>query len=61
MLSMLKMKKVHRAYVSKHKSKREKQILLLMISNKEGWHYIAIQKLSALVIGIMSKHNGAFV
>ena len=61
MLSMLKMKKVHHAYVSKHDSKREKKILLLMISNKEGWHYIAVKKLSTLVIGIMSKHNGAFV
>ena len=31
-----------------------------MISNGEGWHYIAIKKLSALLIGITSTDNGDF-
>ena len=31
-----------------------------MISNKEneGWHYLAVKRLSALLWGITSKHNG---
>ena len=33
-----------------------------MIPNesKEGWHYLAIRKLSALIKGITSKHDGDF-
>ena len=33
-----------------------------MISNKEkeGWHYIAVKKLSALLHGITSKRHGDF-
>ena len=41
------------AYISSHNSTREKQIILLMISNveneKEGWHYLVLKKLSALL------------
>ena len=29
------------AYISKHNSYHEKQIILLMISNGEGWHYLS--------------------
>ena len=33
-----------------------------MISNEEneGWHYLAVKKLSALLRGITSKHHGDF-
>ena len=31
-----------------------------MISNEEGWHYLAVEVLSALLIGIISKHQGDF-
>ena len=51
-----KNEKVHPAYVLKHYSNREKQVLLLMIANGEGWHYLAVKKLSALLKGITSKH-----
>ena len=27
---------------------------------KEGWHYLAVKKLSALLRGITSKHDGDF-
>ena len=37
--SMLRKKKVYPAYISKHNSNHEKQAILLMISNGEGWHY----------------------
>ena len=29
-----------------------------MISNEEGWNYIAVEKLPVLLKGITSKHNG---
>ena len=35
-------------YVSKHNSNRDKQVILLMISNGERWHYLAVKKFSAL-------------
>ena len=31
-----------------------------MIPNKVGWHYLAVKKLSALLRGITSKHDGDF-
>ena len=48
--------KIYPSYVSKHNSKYEKQ----MIPRKVGWHYIAVTKLSALLRGVTSKHNGDF-
>ena len=38
-----KNEKVHPAYILKHYSNREKQVLLLMIANGEGWHYLAVK------------------
>ena len=51
------------AYISKYNLNREKQMILLMIPNaeKEGWHYIAVKTLSALLNGITSKHKGVFI
>ena len=37
--------KKYPAYVSKHNSNREKQVILLMISSRKGWHYLAVKKL----------------
>ena len=59
----IKEKEIYPAYVSKHNSTREKQIILLMIPNKEKegrWHYFAVKKLSTLLHGITSKHKGDF-
>ena len=58
MFFMLKKKKIYPAYVSKHNSNREKQVILLMISNGEKWHYLTLKKFSALSRGITSKNNG---
>ena len=51
-------------------SNREKQVILLIISNGEGcesksegrerWHYLAVKKLSALLRGITPKNNADF-
>ena len=61
MFCMLKKKKRYPALASKHNSIREKQVILLMISNVEKqWHYLAVKKLSALLKEITSKHHGDF-
>ena len=48
------------AYISKYNSNREKQITLLMTPNENGWHCLAVKKLSALIRGISSEHNVDF-
>ena len=48
------------AYKSKHNLKHENQVLLLMITDGEKWHYPAVKKLSQLFRGITSKHDGDF-
>ena len=49
--------KIYPAYVSKHNSNSEKQVILLMIPDREEWHYLAVKKLSALLRGITSKNS----
>ena len=41
-------KYIYPAYVSKHNSNREKQVILLMIPNGMGLHYLPVKKLSVL-------------
>ena len=55
-----KTRKVHLAYKSKHNLTRENQVILLMITDGEKWHYLALKSLSALLNGITSNHNGYF-
>ena len=52
--------KISLAYKSKHNLTREKQVILLMITDGEKWHYLAVKRLSALLNGITSNHNGDF-
>ena len=47
-------------YKSKHNSNRENQVIILMITDGEKWHYLAVKRLSALHRGIISNHNGDF-
>lgn len=47
-------------FASKHSSKREKQVILLMFSNLEGSHYLAVIRLSSLLTGVTSTHNSGF-
>ena len=44
--------KKYTAFVSKHNSKCEKQVILLIIRNRKGWHYLVVKTLSALLRGI---------
>ena len=52
--------KMNPAYISKHKSNCEKQVILYMISNGERWHCLSLIKLSSLLRGITSKCHDNF-
>ena len=51
---------IYPAYISKHNFNHENRIILLMIRNGEGWHYLAVKILSALLRQITSKKVGDF-
>ena len=53
-------KKIEIAYKSKYNLIRDNQIVLLMISNSENWHYLAVKSLSRLLRGISSNHNSDY-
>ena len=44
-------KKIHVAYQSKHNLTCAKQVILLMISNGENWHYLTVKNLPGLLRG----------
>ena len=52
--------KIHLAYESKHNLTREKQVILLMITDGEKWHYTAVTRLSGLLRGVTGNNNGDF-
>ena len=66
----IKKQKTYQAYVSNYNSNREKQVILLMILNREirepksegwqQWHYLAVKELPALLRGITSKNSDDF-
>ena len=42
--------KIYAAYVSKHSSNYEKQVIILMISNGDKqWHYLAVKKAICII------------
>ena len=51
---------IRHACNSKHNLNRENQVILLMITDGEKWHYLAVKSLSALLKGITSNHKGDF-
>ena len=53
-------KKINIAYKSKNNLTREKQVILLMISNGQNWHYLVVKNLSGLLRGIASTHKEDF-
>ena len=52
--------KICHAYKSKYNLTRENQVIFLMITDGEKWHYLTVKKLSALLRVITSNHNGDF-
>ena len=53
-------KKIHIVYKSRYNLTREKQVILLMISNGENWHYLIVKNLAGLLEGITSNHKEDF-
>ena len=54
-------KKIRRTYKSKYNHKRGNQVILLMITTDcEKWHYLAVKKLSALLRGMTSNNHPDF-
>ena len=51
-------KTIRHAYKSKYNLTRENQVILLMITDGEKWHYLTVRRLSALLKGITSKDDG---
>ena len=51
---------IYSAYVSKHNSKREKQVIVVMIQNGKRRRYLEVKKLSALLRGTASTNDGDF-
>ena len=55
-----KTKEIRNGYKSKYNLNSKNQVILLMITEGEKWHYLTVKSLSALFKGITSKHKGAF-
>ena len=53
-------KQINIAYKSKNNLTQEKQIILLMISDGQKWHYLVVKNLSRLLRGITSNHKEDF-
>ena len=53
-------KKIEITYKSKYNLVRDNQVILLMISNGENWHYLAVKSLPRLLRGITSNHDGDY-
>ena len=52
---------IRHAYKSKYNLNRKNQVILLMITDGEKWHYLAVKRFSALFRGITgSNNNGDF-
>ena len=53
-----KTRKISLAYKSKHNLTRENQVIILMITDSEKWHYLVVKHLSGLLRGVTGNHNG---
>ena len=48
------------AYNSKYNLTRENQVILLIITDGEKWHYLAVKSLSALLRGVTGNNHGNY-
>ena len=55
-----KTRKIHLANKSKHNLTREKQVILLIITDGEKWYYTAVTRLSGLLKGVKCNNNDDF-
>ena len=51
---------VRPVYISKYNNERDKQVILLMITDNKRWHYLAVKSISELLRRITSNHDGYF-
>ena len=49
MFCMLKKPQMHPTYVLKYNSNRDKQVIILIILNREGWHYLETRKFISII------------
>ena len=52
--------KIRHGYKSKYNLTRENQVIVVMITDGEKWHYLAVKSLSVLYRGIIGNNNGDF-
>ena len=52
--------KIRHAYKSKYNLTRGNQVILLMITDGEKWHYLAVKSLSAIFREITGNNHGDF-
>ena len=54
-------KHIRPAYTSKYNNKCDTRVNRLMIADEnKNWHYLAVTRISGLLRGITSRHNGDF-
>ena len=53
-------KEIRHTYKSKYNLNHENEVILLMVTDGEKWHYLAVQSFSALFRVITSNNNGDF-
>ena len=56
----MKEQKKTQLYFSKQNSQGKNQVILLMITDGEKGHYLALKSISKLLHGVKSKHNDSF-
>ena len=49
-------KQIRQAYILEYNLDREKQVILLKITDNKKFHYLFVKRLSALLKGVTSKH-----
>ena len=59
-MCLIILKKIRHAYKSKYNLTRENQVILLLITDGEKWHFLAVKSLSALFREITGNNHGEF-
>ena len=52
--------KIRHAYKSEYNLTRENQVIILIITDGEKWHYLAVKRLPALFRGVTGNNHGDF-
>ena len=52
-----RVEEITQAYISKHNSERENQVIISIITNKEKWHCLTVKIIYAFPRGVTEKCN----